>query len=75
MPARRGSDPGAAAACDGLKNLLAGRIASFSADYACHTAQRLQWFRMHAARMVNGHVLISHTLVRVQTLVPDGGDG
>jgi hypothetical protein len=25
--------------------------------------------------MVNGHVLISHTLVRVQTLVPDGGDG
>ena len=69
------SDPGAAAACDGLKNLLAGRIASFSADYACHTAQRLQWFRMHAARMVNGHVLISHTLVRVQTLVPDGGDG
>jgi PAS domain S-box-containing protein len=69
------SDRSAAAALDGLQDLMAGRIASFSCDYECNTRRRLQMFRMHAGRMVNGHTLISHTLVSVQTQSHGDGDG
>lgn len=69
------SERSAALAYDGLQALMAGRISSFSCDYACHTRQRQQWFRMYAARMVNGHMLISHTLVKLQALPPGDGAG
>jgi PAS domain S-box-containing protein len=54
------SDPSAMQALQGLTAVLDGSLPAFTCDYPCHSPQEERWFRMHAAPMSNGDILVTH---------------
>lgn len=44
----------------GLQDLLDGRQAVFEITYPCHSPNERRWFRMHAAPMLGGNILVNH---------------
>jgi PAS domain-containing protein len=59
-------DPTALPVVLGLEALIASRVAEYVHDYPCHTPDLLQWFRLHAAPIANGDILVTHFLVAVE---------
>lgn len=53
-------DPLARRTLAGLNSVLDGSRAAFKIVYPCHSPDRRRWFRMHAAAMAEGHVLVTH---------------
>jgi two-component system CheB/CheR fusion protein len=56
------ADADARQAHQGLREVLSGRLASFSMQYPCHSQGRELWFLMHAAPVVHpsGGAVVSH---------------
>lgn len=54
------SDASAMQALQGLSAVVEGTLAAFTCEYPCHSPQQERWFRMHAAPMSNGDILVTH---------------
>jgi hypothetical protein len=54
------TDPDARRVLEGLTALLDGKIEMFHRDYPCHAPDARRWFRMHAAPMTDGRILVTH---------------
>ena len=67
---RRSAHTGAAAAaaCEGLCDVVQGRRDMFRLDYPCHAPHEQRWYRVHATSMSNGDTLVEHFLLASQTV-------
>ena len=72
--AGRDGDELAARAARGIRDLLAGRAATFSLEYPCHSPERQRWFVATGAVLHAGgapHVVVVHEDVTTRHLVDD----
>jgi hypothetical protein len=54
------SDHGALVVLQGLSAVLDGSSPAFVSEYPCDAPQQQRWFRLHAAPMTGGRVLVTH---------------
>lgn len=75
------SDRFALPVLEGLAAILDGTREALSIEYPCHAPDEQRWFRMDAARMADGRILVTHTAlaswgaVRPVRSASSGGDG
>jgi len=68
-------DPAVQVVHEGLRDVIDGRRSQFSHEYDCHAPLELRWFRLHAAPISSGHVLLTHTLMRREPRPAPGAAG